>query len=64
MKTLLTHRYVVFLVRLFLGVVFIVAAIEKIAVPETFAISIEAYKLLPLQAINIFALLIPWVELI
>jgi len=63
MKNILTHPYLVLVVRCFLGVVFIIAAIEKIAIPETFAISVEAYQLVPIQFINIFALIIPWMEL-
>ena len=64
MRKILKHPYLVLVVRCFLGVVFIVAAIEKIAIPETFAISVEAYKLLPTQLINVFALIIPWMELV
>ena len=64
MSKILTHPYLVLIVRCFLGAVFIVAAIEKIAIPETFAISVEAYKLIPTQLINIFALIIPWMELV
>ncbi|MBI1803087.1 MAG: DoxX family membrane protein [Ignavibacteriae bacterium] len=64
MKRILAHPYVVLLVRCFLGVVFVIAAIEKIAIPETFAISVEAYKLIPTYVINVFALVIPWVELV
>jgi len=64
MKSFFTHPYLLLLVRCFLGVVFIVAAIDKIALPEAFAISIEAYKLLPIQAINVVALIVPWVELV
>ena len=64
MKTFLTHPLVVIIVRSFLGVVFIIAAVEKIAMPETFAIAIEAYKLMPTQIVNISALIVPWIELL
>jgi putative oxidoreductase len=64
MRTLFRHPVLLFVVRWFLGLVFIIAGIEKIAQPELYAISIEAYKLLPLFSVNIFALVVPWVELI
>ncbi len=50
--------------RVFLGCVFIIASVEKISSPEAFASSVEAYKLLPYSMINIFALTIPWLELL
>ncbi len=50
--------------RWILGLVFVVAAIDKIAAPEIFAGSIEAYKILPVPVINLFALVIPWIELL
>jgi putative oxidoreductase len=63
-KSFLFHKYLVLAVRLFFGGVFIIASIEKIAYPETFAISVEAYKVLPISFINIFSLVIPWMELL
>jgi putative oxidoreductase len=64
MRTILRHPVLLFVLRWFLGLVFIIAGIEKIAQPELFAISIEAYKLLPSILINSSALVIPWVELV
>lgn len=63
-KSILSYKYIILLSRLILGVVFIVASIEKIAQPELFASSILAYKLLPLVMVNIAALVIPWLELV
>jgi len=53
-----------FVVRWFLGLVFIVAGIEKIARPDLFAIAVDAYKLLPPVTLNLFAIIVPWVELL
>jgi len=53
----------VLLSRFVLGMVFIVASIEKIAMPETFALSIVAYQVVPMSFVNVFALVIPWLEL-
>jgi uncharacterized membrane protein YphA (DoxX/SURF4 family) len=58
------HRYLTLAARLFLGAVFIFASIDKIAAPEPFAIAVEAYKILPYPLINLFALVVPWLELL
>ena len=49
--------------RIILGFVFIYAAISKAAEPESFAIAIANYKLLPDFLINISAIILPWIEL-
>jgi uncharacterized membrane protein YphA (DoxX/SURF4 family) len=48
--------------RVILGSVFICASVEKIIHPEQFAYAISNYKLLPVELVNFFALLIPWLE--
>lgn len=58
------NKYFLMAVRLFLGFVFVFASIDKIAAPDAFAASINAYKLVPLPMINILAIVIPWLELI
>lgn len=64
MKQFFSNKYLLILSRFILGVVFIVASIEKIAFPELFALNIQAYKILPTSLVNISALIIPWMELI
>ena len=64
MNKLIFHPLPLFLARWILGCVFIFAAIEKIAAPEVFALSVEAYKLIPVSAVNLFAIVIPWIELL
>ena len=51
-------------VQLGLAAVFIVAALAKIADPPGFAHEISNYKLLPASAVNPFALILPWLELV
>jgi hypothetical protein len=51
-------------VQIALGIVFVVAAIPKIADPPAFAHMIYNYRLLPGGAINAMALVMPWVELL
>jgi uncharacterized membrane protein YphA (DoxX/SURF4 family) len=48
--------------RLILGIIFLYAAIEKIIDPREFAIAIYNYQLLPDWAINLLAVILPWME--
>ncbi|MBI5020687.1 MAG: DoxX family membrane protein [Ignavibacteriales bacterium] len=64
MKNLLSNRYIILFSRLVLGIIFIIASSDKIAHPELFALSISGYKLLPLYLINLFAIVLPWLEMI
>ncbi len=59
-----SNKYLLFIFRLTVGFVLIIAAIPKIADPSSFAKSIEAYQLIPAIFINLAALIIPWVELL
>lgn len=62
-KTLLTGKYTTMLFRLALGAIFIYASIDKIAHPADFARAIFYYRILPVPFVNIFAVVLPWVEL-
>ena len=57
------HRWVAFPVRLYLGGLFIAACTHKIGHPASFALDVATYRLLPLSTINLFAVIVPWVEL-
>ncbi|MBU0558887.1 MAG: DoxX family membrane protein [Bacteroidetes bacterium] len=46
-----------------IGIVFIFASLDKIANPGDFAVAIVNYKIIPLSLVNIFAIVIPWLEL-
>ena len=50
--------------RVALGVVFIVASLDKVAHPDRFAVAIANYHLAPQAAINLMAIALPWVELL
>ena len=52
------------LIRIALGVTFVSAGILKILDPAAFASAVANYRLLPHELINIFAILLPWVELV
>jgi uncharacterized membrane protein YphA (DoxX/SURF4 family) len=64
LSRLLSNRYLVLGIRLILGVVFIYAAIDKIANPAAFAQNIYNYRMLPESFINFMALTLPWLEII
>ena len=49
--------------RIYLGWVFLYACYYKVLDPGEFALSIASYQLLPLALVNIFALILAWVEL-
>ncbi|OGU64645.1 MAG: hypothetical protein A2W30_02270 [Ignavibacteria bacterium RBG_16_36_9] len=51
-------------IRLFLGFIFIFAAITKVSDPDGFSQSIYNYKLMPDFIVNLLAIAFPWIELI
>lgn len=63
-RTLWENDYLNLVVRLFVGIVFIYASIDKIADPGQFARIVYNYHMVPGALINIFALILPWVEMI
>ena len=63
MRRWLLHPKLSLAARILLGLVFIAAALPKIADPPGFAKAIWAYALFPPWALNPLALLLPWLEL-
>jgi hypothetical protein len=59
---LITHRTLLRLMGMGLGVVFIYASLDKIAHPDRFADVVREYDMLPLIFVNGFALMMPGVE--
>ena len=60
---LLKNQYLLMLVRLFLGGLFIYAAVPKIMDPFAFAVDVYNYKMLPGFAVGLVAASLPWLEL-
>jgi len=56
------HAWLGLAARVYLGVVFLAACAYKIMHPDSFAVDVATYGILPLGLVNIFALVIPWVE--
>jgi putative oxidoreductase len=59
----ISNQYLLLAVRLVLGFLFVFASIEKISQPEEFAKAIVNYHLVFIPAVNILALVLPWIEL-
>ncbi len=67
LKTLariITDKRVILIFRLVLGFTLIYASLDKIANPDQFARIVYNYHILPEFLINVFAITLPWVELV
>ena len=64
MTAILSNKYLLFAIRIILGILFIYSAMTKITDLNYFAKSLYNYRLLPEESLNFFALIIPWLELI
>jgi len=53
-----------FVARVTIGLVFVVASLEKIVSPQAFAVSVANYKLLPDVMIPFVATILPWMVLL
>jgi putative oxidoreductase len=58
------NRYLLLVVRVVLGFLFVFASIEKISQPEDFAKAIMNYHLVFIVAVNLLTILLPWIELL
>jgi putative oxidoreductase len=63
LKRCLSHPWVGLLLRVYVGGVFVYASMYKINYPGEFAETIASYQLLPYWAVNLTALIMPWLEL-
>ena len=63
MSTWLRHPHLTLVSRLLLGLVFIVAAVPKLADPPGFAKALWVYALFPAWSLTPLALVLPWLEL-
>ena len=60
----LSNPKLFFLLRVFLGIIFIYASIDKIIDPLKFSDAIDNYHITPVEMNNIAALVVPWIELV
>lgn len=61
---LVGHKAVVMICRIIVSLVFIFAALGKIGNMQEFADAVAAFRILPVTWVNVFAIILPWVELI
>jgi putative oxidoreductase len=59
-----TLSYLSIVIRIALGAIFIYASIDKVIYPFEFAKIVHNYRLLPGFTINIWAAVLPWIELV
>jgi uncharacterized membrane protein YphA (DoxX/SURF4 family) len=58
------NRWLSFLLRIYIGGIFIYASIHKIINPGSFGLDIATYDILPLYLINIVAIILPYLEIV
>jgi uncharacterized membrane protein YphA (DoxX/SURF4 family) len=58
------HAWLALPARLYVGVVFLMACYHKVLHPGVFAVDVATYQMLPLSTVNLFALTVPWIELL
>lgn len=58
------NPYFILISRLVVGFIFLSFSLDKIVNPEEFVRSVTNYQILPLIFTNIFALILPWIELL
>ena len=63
-KKIITHKYLALILRLYIGGIFIYAAISKISHLGDFAEVIADYQVLPYWIVNFVTIVLPWTELI
>lgn len=61
---ILSNKIILIVCRLLLAAIFIYAAVGKVANPEEFAESVAGFRILPISTVNLFAIVLPWVELV
>ena len=57
-------RAFLFVLRLLLGALFVLASVDKVAHPEAFVVSVDKYQLLPTPVVPLVAVTLPWIELL
>ena len=63
-QNLQRYRVIESVIRVLLGLVFLVYGLDKISQPDVFARSIANYRLLPEVFINLMAVVLPWIEVL
>jgi uncharacterized membrane protein YphA (DoxX/SURF4 family) len=64
LRALLSSRYLALGFRLYLGGLFVYASMYKIQYPAEFADVMASYQIVPYWAVNLSAVVMPWLELV
>jgi len=64
LRSVLTSPWLALAFRLYIGGIFVYASIYKINYPAEFAETIASYQITPYFAVNLMAVVLPWIELI
>jgi len=64
LKNMVTHPCAAVSLRVVLGVIFVYASCDKIMDPDAFARSVQNYRILPVESVNLLAIILPWLELV
>ncbi|MBN2600927.1 MAG: DoxX family membrane protein [Candidatus Marinimicrobia bacterium] len=62
MKKIGSRFYLKIAIRMVLGFLFLYASLDKIIYPPKFAEVIYNYRLLPVELLNMCAIIVPWIE--
>ncbi|RKY61577.1 MAG: hypothetical protein DRP96_02815 [Candidatus Neomarinimicrobiota bacterium] len=62
MKSSDIRKYLEIIIRTVLGFIFLYASLDKIIYPQKFAEVIYNYRLMPIELLNICAIIVPWIE--
>lgn len=58
------YQWLFHVCRLLLGLVFVYASYDKILHPQAFALAVFNYQVVPDVAVNLIALILPWLEML
>ena len=63
-QNLQRNRVIETVIRVLLGLVFLLYGLDKISQPDVFARSIANYRLVPEVFVNLMAVVLPWIEVL
>ncbi|RLC44843.1 MAG: DoxX family protein [Candidatus Coatesbacteria bacterium] len=64
LRRILWNRVTATIFRMIVGAIFVYACIDKIIHPAQFAEMVNNYRIVPHVFINLFAVILPWIELV